>query len=354
MAQYTKRADGRYSTKVRLPSGKNKYLYGKTVTELKQKVAKLQGEISTGTYADDKGYTLKEWAIKWVEVYKVHLGYSARQSIMVTINKHLKPIENIRLRDLKRTDVNMFCNLIADRPAMQEKAFQTLKEMLEVAVDDGLIYKNPCRGVKLPKKPKPKTRGLTEEERKIIPTLYLTLQEKAYVYISWYAGLRPEEIRGLTKKDIDLKNKIINVNKAVVYAEGSREKLKDTKTEAGNREVGILEPLYPVLRDYMSQAKEMYLFHFERRGEYLEFWKKIKNKLNAAMGGDSKHIVTNIHPYVFRHEYATILYYSGIDIKEAVRLMGHTDIKMILNVYAELDKGRSNSTEKLNQFLANY
>ena len=61
---------------------------------------------------------------------------------------------------------------------------------------------------------------------------------------------------------------------------------------------------------------------------------------------------TDLTPYVFRHEYATILYYSGIDIKEAARLMGHADIKMILEIYAELDSKKSSATSKLEAFLA--
>ena len=55
--------------------------------------------------------------------------------------------------------------------------------------------------------------------------------------------------------------------------------------------------------------------------------------------------------HVFRHEYATILYYSGIDILEAIRLFGHADSKTMTDIYAELRKEESNSKDKLNQYL---
>ena len=358
MAQYTKRADGRYSTKVRLPDGKNKYLYGKTQTELKQKVAKLQAEINTGTYADDKGYTVKEWAVKWFETYKADRSFNRRKGISTVINTHLKPIENMRLKEVKRTDIHILLNALADRPSAQKNAFYTIKEMFETAVDDDLIYKNPCKGIKLPRMEKPETRGLTKEEREVIPTIDFTTREKAYVYLSWYTGMRPEEIRGLMKSDIDLQNRVIKVNKAVVFTEKDRPQIKEPKTAAGVREIDILDPLLPVLSDFLKEV-DSFLFadkngNLLTKKRYWTFWKKIKAKVNTALGGNDKIQATNIYPYVFRHEYATILYYSGIDLKEAVRLMGHTDIKMILNVYAELDKKRSNSSEKLNQFLANY
>ena len=97
---------------------------------------------------------------------------------------------------------------------------------------------------------------------------------------------------------------------------------------------------------------------------YRNFWKRIYNKINLALGGTNDHIVkkkkvagikaTDLTPYVFRHEYATILYYSGIDIKEAARLMGHESTKLILETYAELDAKKSNSTSKLESYLSNY
>ena len=39
-------------------------------------------------------------------------------------------------------------------------------------------------------------------------------------------------------------------------------------------------------------------------------WNKIYDKLNEALGGNANFKATDITPYVFRHEYATVLYYS--------------------------------------------
>lgn len=38
-------------------------------------------------------------------------------------------------------------------------------------------------------------------------------------------------------------------------------------------------------------------------------------------------------------------------MKEAVRLMGHSDEKMIMEIYAHLDKLKSNSRSKLNNYI---
>ena len=54
--------------------------------------------------------------------------------------------------------------------------------------------------------------------------------------------------------------------------------------------------------------------------------------------------------HTFRHEYATMLYYSGIDIMEAVEIMGHSNSKMLLDTYAELRRQEGKSIQKLNDF----
>ena len=46
-----------------------------------------------------------------------------------------------------------------------------------------------------------------------------------------------------------------------------------------------------------------------------------------------------------------MLYYSEVDMKEAVRLMGHSDEKKIIEIYAHLDKLKSNSRSKLNSYI---
>ncbi len=55
--------------------------------------------------------------------------------------------------------------------------------------------------------------------------------------------------------------------------------------------------------------------------------------------------------HTFRHEFATMLYYSGIDLMEAVEMMGHANSQMILDTYAELRKHGQSSADKLNLFL---
>lgn len=54
---------------------------------------------------------------------------------------------------------------------------------------------------------------------------------------------------------------------------------------------------------------------------------------------------------IFRHDYCTKLYYSGISRKKAVEIMGHSSYQMIEKVYAALDEEREKSSEKLDEIF---
>ena len=59
-------------------------------------------------------------------------------------------------------------------------------------------------------------------------------------------------------------------------------------------------------------------------------------------------------PHIFRHTYATNLYYAGIDIKSAQYLPGHSSLDMTLRIYTHLDSKRSNNMarEKIKNFFS--
>src|SRR5699024_10033663 len=96
--------------------------------------------------------------------------------------------------------------------------------------------------------------------------------------------------------------------------------------------------------------------------QYRLLFERVKRKLNTACGG-SHHwengrikfdvdICKGLGSHTFRHEYATMLYYSGIDILDAVEMMGHSNSRMILDTYAELRTQERDSRDKINAFLS--
>ena len=337
-------------------NGKRKYISAKTEAELEAKKAAALYEEKKGLYADDKGITVGAWAQEWLQAYKSGVSPATLHGYKNIIKNHIQPILHIRLKDLSKSDIQKCINQASGHYDIQRRIKLTLNQMLETAIDDGLVYRNVARSITV-KRPiaEKRARALTQQEKEIIPKLDFESKEKAYIYLLWYAGLRPEEARALQVSDIDFLRGEISVSKALSY-DGNKPNLKTPKTQSGIRTIPILDPLREVLQEYIPTVSGMYLLTDTRgnimsKTAYRRFWSKIYNKINTALGGTDTIKATDLTPYAFRHEYATLLYYSGIDIKEAARLMGHTDTRLILDTYAELDASRSSSSSKLNDFI---
>ena len=52
-----------------------------------------------------------------------------------------------------------------------------------------------------------------------------------------------------------------------------------------------------------------------------------------------------------RHSFCTMCYYSGIGIKEAQELMGHSSADMVYDVYTHLDMEKGAPYDKLNKCI---
>ena len=54
----------------------------------------------------------------------------------------------------------------------------------------------------------------------------------------------------------------------------------------------------------------------------------------------------------FRHTFATLLYYAGVDLKTAQSYLGHSYITVTMEVYTHLDQQFKNiNADKLNSFI---
>lgn len=92
---------------------------------------------------------------------------------------------------------------------------------------------------------------------------------------------------------------------------------------------------------------------------FRRFWQKIMRELNLAAGGTNGRIQClkisqDITTHMFRHTYATSLYYAGVDVKTAQYLLGHASIEMTMNIYTHLSIDKNfNAASQLDAFYGN-
>ena len=108
-----KRADGRYCKQIVLGYTKDgkreiKNIYGKTIKEVEQKERKIRQEIEDGIpVLKNTIYTLKEWSIMWLNVYKKeNSSYNTYNMYKNAIYNHIIPVlGDVYIKDLKTIQV---------------------------------------------------------------------------------------------------------------------------------------------------------------------------------------------------------------------------------------------------------
>lgn len=354
MAKYKKRADGRYATSIQVghrSDGKPKLktLYGKTIRELENKVAEFKSLQNKGIVVDDKSLTLGEWAKKWLELYKKNKSYNTYEMYRNAVGTHIIPtIGNMRLGSLKKHMLQELLNKLVEdgKERTAEVVRLTLNQIIASAIDEQYIYVDITRGLTLPKKTKKEKRALTDDELIALKDANLTAKERAFAGLMIYAGLRRGEALALTLSDIDLQNRIIHVNKTVIFKKNTPEIKNTPKSDSGVRDVPIPDELYLILKTYLMECVgAKYIFTMERTGELIsmsslrKLWGRIITKANLS---------TDVTPHICRHTYATKLFYGGVDAKTAQKLLGHANISMTLDIYTHLQSDAEDVRQQIN------
>lgn len=371
MARYKKRKDGLYQANIFVGidslSGCRKYksVYARTLNELELKKADIKVSIHKGIYADDKKMTLGQWAEFCFELEHGTDGVRTKEMYeRIIFRKIIPALGHIRLRDLKKSDIQLLINDNWEHPRSCTQILMCIRQLLNAAMDEGLIHKSVCLRIKKPQYNRPKQRTLTKAEKYAFLHAAFTFKEQVFVSLLFYLGLRKGEALALRKSKIDCANRTIIIDKAVSF-DSNTPFLKDTKTENGHRQLAIPQPLNELLKAYLPTVKD-FLFEMQRpnkklvdinqqklmsKTSYNKFWKGILAKMDASV--DDGQTIDNLTSRVFRYNYATMLYYSGVDIKEAQYRMGHADVHLTLDIYTALDPGQSDANEKYEAYLNN-
>ena len=351
MARYTKNSRGYYHTGVVVGTDEHgrprtKWLYARTIGELEKKITDVKIALGSGTNLLDDDIRFGAYARMWLETYKASRGINTRAMYQNLLKLHFGAINDLKIKDIRPMNLQAVINATAAFPRICSQMRMCLRQIFKQAIVDGIIVKNPADSIELPREVKKERRALTDEEKDAIKRADFTDRERALVMIAYGCGLRPAEIYALTWQDIDFKNGVIRVNKSLVFDNG-RPTVQHPKTNTSIRDVEAPRIVLEALHAFRGANISPILFcsrngGYKYKKSYETEWKNIKLKIEAVLGHP-----TDLTLYYFRHSYCTALYYSGVSLKEAQRLLGHSSYEMIMKVYAHLDATKEDTRAKL-------
>lgn len=226
------------------------------------------------------------------------------------------------------------------------KYYNLMNGILKYAVNMNILKSNPNERVPKPKTKKHeiKTRQFYEpNELKNFIEAVNTLENDSYKLIFFLpvmCGLRKAETLGLSKKDIDLKNKKLNLSTSCEYVKGKKI-YTDLKTKNSVRSIYYPQFLHELLKSYIESCKTEYLFENITPDQ-------IDDKLEKIIDDNNLRKLTY---HKLRHSHATFLLANGTDIETLRSRLGHSDISTT-NIYVHaLEKNDKKASRKINNFF---
>lgn len=350
MAKYSKRADGRYQYQFRAGYDANgrriiKSFYGRTVAELEAKIRNARAEMGR---ASGSAFVV-DYVRDYVETFKAASSENTRIMYDRAFRYHVAPLfSGLRMRDLTPAEIQKAINSLQEKRRTAEILLTLLRQACENATDAGIFAQNPCKRVKLPPKAqKREKRPFRASETENLFAAPLDSRESCFVFLLYGSGIRREEALGLRLCDVNLTGAggpEVSVRQTVVFPENAAVLRPCGKTDLALRSVPLPAVVVPHVAPWLKERKKSgaapadLVFPGFSKSVYTRFWDKIRGKLGRP----------DLTAYWFRHNYATMLYYSGLSIKQAAALLGHSGAQMLLKVYAHLDAEKENTRGKIN------
>lgn len=209
-------------------------------------------------------------------------------------------------------------------PDTAAKAYRLLRAVMNTAVADELIIRNPCRlegaGVERAEERPIATVAEVEDLADAVDRRFRLL-----VMLAAWTSLRFGELAALTRADVDLMRRSIAVTKNRQRLDDGSSVVIPPKSAAGRRTVAIPPPLVPAIEHhldtYAQEGRDGLLF-VGAKGAPLDRsrWNVLWRKARASIGRD------DLRFHDLRHTGNVLAAAAGASTKELMVRMGHSSM----------------------------
>ncbi len=261
--------------------------------------------------------------------YSAHTLRAYRRDLEDYLRFLEKSPEEAELADLRAFVIRLRRKVSARTVARKLSAVKSFYRFL---LRRGLLRETALLALSGPRLSRDLPRVLTVDEAlKLVenatPRDFWTLRDRVALELLYGAGLRASEVCGLRVNDLHLETRLIRVR-----GKGRRERL----VPFGRKALEALRAYLPQRESFLSalgKHREEHLL-LNRRGGPLSprSLQRIVKKYAAELG------LSDVHPHVLRHSFATHLLESGADLRSIQELLGHSRLTTTER-YTHLDFG---------------
>jgi integrase len=314
-----------------------------TKREATAALAAIRTDLERGTWVDleaGKSITLRTYATRWLD-HRTNLAPRTHELYECELRVHILPaIGDLTLSELTIPRVRSWhAEMVKRSPGKTTpaKCYRLLRAILNTAVEDNLIIRNPCT-IKGAGTERPAERPIATMDQVFALADAIEPRLRLMVLLATFASLRQGEIRGLTRRRIDLsKHEVLVVEQVQDLVDGSVVVLPP-KSAASVRTVAIPPSLGAEVEHHLATfagPDDDGLLFCTRDGVPIG-----KRNLHAAWVKARRAVgVEHLHFHDLRHTGNTMAAATGASTKELMERMGHSSARAAL-IYQHATRDR--------------
>lgn len=316
-------------------NGEQRWIHANTEQEYVDKLSNLLN----ATTKNKAKHNFTDYSWNWYNTYSLpNVETVTAATYKIQLTRHLIPFfEGLAVEDIKTDDVQRLFNGMSGSKATKQKAKQVLNMIMDAALEDGLIDKNPLKSnrLKITGASSKVTDTYTVEQMQYLVShldFIKKTTDRVYLAIQALHPLRLEEVLGLKWKDVDTDNMKLHIRRAVTHPTRNQPEIKRLKTEASKRDIGLSN----IAVNHLVQGDPDDFILGGRKPLSYQQVRRMCQRIEKDIGFTDK-----ITPIRFRTTVLTDIYAKSHDIKLAQYAAGHTTSAMTLKHYV---KGREDTS----------
>lgn len=325
--------DGKWLARWRDPSGKQGKKSFRRKIDAERFLNEMMSQINRGMYVDPAAGKIAfgAYAETWATGL-AHLKETTASRYRDVLRTHVLPKwGDWRLGKIAHSDVAIWVSELRKHLAAGSvrKVYLVLAMILESAVQDGRLGRNPAKGVRLPRQIRREPRFLSRSE---LERLTAAAGDNGLaLLVLALTGLRFGEFAALRVRSLDLDRRRLIVSEGVTFVESKP--VWSTPKNHKTRSVPVPPSLFPyLLAQVQGRGRDEVLFPAPMGGPIrLNNWRRRVFDPACERAG-----LTGVTPHDLRHTAASLSVGAGANVKAVQQMLGHASAAMTLDIYAGL------------------
>lgn len=322
-----------------------------TKRDAERKLTELLHSVDAGVLIRPGKIHLKEYLERWLRDYVIpNLSPRTAEGYEHICRHHLIPsLGSVTLNGLKPEHLSSYYSekLSNGLSAQTVRHHHTcLHKSLQMAMEWGLLARNPADAVSPPRAQSREMRVWSEDEMAIFLEAARETPHFALFHTALFTGMRRSELLALRWCDLDLLQCQLSVTRSLHVLKGSQVVIRQPKTAKGRRMIALTPENASVLREHREKKSlERVVLGKHLTGEDLVFCdlegKPLlpNNVTHAWIKLVRRTGLKSIRLHDARHSHASLMLKQGTHPKIVQERLGHASIQVTLDTYSHVAPG---------------